>query len=99
MEKTNKLFLMQVHPENTEQVFMDIMEKSDVERGLCRRTNIGIDTFKEIKELARRGYHFVGMVIEEGSFTTEFLFQRHPKQTEAHKLAEMKTPDELKYKL
>ena len=99
MEKSNKLFLMQVHPETTDQVLSDIMEKSDVERGLTRRTNVGIDTFKEIKELARRGYHFVGMIIEEGSFETEFLFQRHPKQTEAHKLAEMELPEELKYKL
>ena len=40
-----------------------------------------------------------GDIIEEGSFETEFLFQRHPKQTEAHKLAEMQLPEELKYKL
>ena len=98
MSEKQKILLISIPPEQTEETLKDALDNGGVERGVCLRSDIGKNIFKEFNRLKEHGYFCVGMIVEDG-FNVEFLFQRHPKQTDKHKLAEIKTPDEIKYKL
>lgn len=93
-----KMFLVRIDESTCEPALKDMMENSGVERGLKLPTSLGKEFFTQIKMMAKRGYYFCGVIVDEGE-NAEFLFQRHPKQTEAHKLSEIKPPEALKYKI
>ena len=69
-----------------------------MERGLVIRSDIGKNIYKEFNVLKQAGYFPVGLIIEDG-MNLEILFQRHPKQSKEQKMAELKTPENIKYKL
>ena len=89
------MLLIRIPDDETEQTLKDALDKSNVERGLVMRADIGKEIFKHFKLVAEKGYFPVGMILEDG-FNVEFLFQRHPKQTKEMKMVEMKTPNKYK---
>ena len=99
IKEKDKIFLMRIHPDNTEQVLTDIMDNSNVERGLVFHWKGGSELFNKIKDIQKKGYFFCGVVIGDNDKEIEVMFQRHPKQTESQKYIERKTPEGLKYKI
>jgi hypothetical protein len=98
-DKKQKFMMVSVHPTETEATLKMLQDKENrAERGLIVRTPIGKELFKEINKCIERGYFPCAFILEDG-FNMEILFQRHPKQKEEHKLVELKTPEELKFKL
>ena len=98
-EKKQKYMMMSIHPSETEDTLKMLQDKDNsAERGLFVRTPIGKELFKEINKCVGRGYFPCAFILEDG-FNMEIVFQRHPKQKEEHKLAELKTPEELKFKI
>lgn len=91
--------MIRVPNDDVEETLKDAIDKTDVERGLVMRADIGKEVFKHFKMLKEKGYFPVGMILEDAGNNVEFLFQRHSKQTKSMKMLEMKTPNELKYKL
>jgi cold shock CspA family protein len=98
MNKSDKILMIRVPNDDVEETLKDAIDKTDVERGLVMRANIGKEVFKHFKMFKEKGYFPVGMILEDGQ-NVEFLFQRHPKQTKSMRMVEMKTPKELKHKL
>tara|TARA_Y100001937_G_C7129590_1_gene336580 strand:- start:1665 stop:1955 length:291 start_codon:yes stop_codon:yes gene_type:complete len=95
MSKTEKILLVRVSDDEITETLSDAIQNANVERGVVKRSKIGIDMFKEFKELKERGYYPVGVIIEDG-FNIEFLFQRHPKQQDNMKYVELKNPNPYK---
>jgi hypothetical protein len=98
-----KMLLVRIHPDSCEEALKDMLDGTKtkqikVERGLYFNMEMGKEFFKKIEIMLKRGYFFCGIVVENGN-RAEMLFQRHPKQTEKHKLPEAKRPEELKYKV
>ena len=93
-----KTLMIVIPNEQVDETLKDALDSSEVERGLCIRSDIGKNMYKEFNRLKGRGYFPVGLILEDG-FNLEILFQRHPKQKPEQRFAELKTPDTLKYKL
>ena len=84
--------------EQVDDTLKDALDSSEVERGLCIRSEIGKNIYKEFNRLKGRGYFPVGIIVEDG-FSLEILFQRHPKQKPEQKFIEIKSTAQNKYKL
>ena len=95
MSKKQNMLLIRIPDDETEQTLKDALDKSNVERGLIMRADIGKEIFKHFELVAEKGYFPVGMILEDG-FNIEFLFQRHPKQTKKMKMVEMKPLNKYK---
>ena len=89
-----KLLFINVPKDDVVHTLQDA-QMNGVERGVFLRSPIGKEVFKEFNKLKSRGYFPVGMIVEDG-FNIEFLFQRHPKQTDEMKFAELKDNEGLK---
>jgi len=85
--KNNILILV---PKSEEKELLAEMHHTGVERGLIVRTSIGSELTKLITSMSKRGYFVNGIVFDESN-NLEFMFQRHSKQTEQMKLAELKS--------
>lgn len=90
--------MVTIPQEQVEETLKDASDNGTIERGLCIKSQVGKDIYAAFNRFKKRGYFPVGIIIEDG-WNMEVLFQRHPKQTKEMKMTEVKTPDELKYKL
>ena len=92
MTKNNaKFILLHVGDKESNDFLKDALTNQGVERGLYMRTTIGSDIFKRFDVVKERGYFPVGIIIDPKTEHIEFLFNRHPNQTDSMKLAEFKS--------
>jgi hypothetical protein len=94
-----KTLMIVIPNEQVDETLKDALDSSEVERGLVIRSDMGKNLYKEFNRLKAIGYFPVGIIVEQFGFNLEILFQRHPNQPKEGRLVEVKTPDELKYKL
>ena len=98
-DNKKKFMMVNVHPTENESTLKMLQDKDNrAERGLVFRSEVGKELFKKINECISRGYFPCAFIFEDGE-EMEVVFQRHPKQKKEHKFAEVKTPDELKFKI
>jgi len=88
----NKFIMLYVSKKDSENLLKDAIDNQGIERGLMVRDSIPKDLLKHFENVYNRGYFPVGMVVDKNDpFNMEFLFHRHPKQTDKMKLVELKT--------
>ena len=92
MSEKENILLLRVPTDEIEETLKDAQNNSKVERGVIMRAELGKEVFKHFELLKKRGYFPVGMILEDG-FNVEFLFQRHPQQTDEMKMVEIKPPN------
>ena len=95
MTKESKFILLHVSEKESSDFLKDALTNQGVERGLFMRTSIGSDIFKRFDVVKERGYFPVGIIIDPATQHIEFLFNRHPNQTDKMKLAEFKSDNPL----
>jgi hypothetical protein len=91
-----KFILLHVSEKESSDFLQDALTNQGVERGLFMRTTIGSDIFKRFDVIKERGYFPVGVIVDPKTQHIEFLFNRHPNQTDSMKLAEFKSDNPLK---
>jgi len=90
MAKQEKYIMLHCGKEQASDVLKDGLAQG-VERGLFIRTEIGKQLNVEFEKIKKRGYFPIGIVSDD-SFNVEVLFNRHPQQTEAMRMVELKNP-------
>jgi len=93
---TNKFILLHVGGNDANELLKDALNQGS-ERGVFVRCDIGNKLVKYFDELSKRGYYPTGMIVNPETANLEFIFNRHPHQTESMKLGEYKhkNPTEL----
>jgi hypothetical protein len=93
---TDKFILLHVGGNDAKDLLKDALKEGS-ERGLFVRCDIGKKLIKYFEELSNRGYYPTGMIVNPETENLEFIFNRHPKQSEKMKLSEYqhKDPNEL----
>lgn len=94
--KSKKFILLHVNENDAKDLLTDALSQG-TERGLFVRCDIGKTLLKYFEEISKRGYYPTGLIVNTEDDNLEFMFNRHPNQTESMKLAEYKskTPNEL----
>lgn len=86
----NKKFILLHVSENEMKECMEDAISNGVERGLIFNNNLAGAIVNQFKYVKQHGYFPVGMIVDPINNTLEFLFNRHPNQTENMKLREFK---------
>jgi hypothetical protein len=87
MDKS-KFILCYIANEFSNDFIKDSMEHESVERGLISDSTLNDVVMLHFSNMKDRGYFPVGIIIDPNSNKTEFLFKRHPQQTESMRLKE-----------
>ena len=95
MTENKKFILLHVGVNEAQEVMTDAIKNQGVERGLVFKNNLGVAIMNQFSYIAERGYFPVGIIVDTESNTIEFMFKRHPSQTEEQKLneIEIKSPE------
>jgi hypothetical protein len=88
MDKS-KFILCYVANEFSNDFIKDSMEYENVERGLVMESWLNDLVMNHFKDMKEHGYFPVGLIIDPTTNKTEFLFKRHPQQTDAMRLTEI----------
>jgi len=89
-ESNNKFILMHIGSKDSEEFLTDAIISQGIERGLILKSNLGQIICRHFSMLKEKGYFPVGIIVDDKSENVEFLFNRHPQQTNEMKLAEFK---------
>jgi len=93
----NKFIMLYVSNKDSESLLKDAIDNQGIERGLIVRDSMPKELLKHFENVYNRGYFPVGMIVDKSEpNNVEFLFHRHPKQTEKMKLVEYKSKNPYK---
>ena len=93
----DKFIMLYVSNKDSESLLKDALDNQGIERGLIVRDSIPKELLKHFEKVSKHGYFPVGMVEDKNEpLNIEFLFHRHPKQTEKMKLVEYKSKNPYK---
>jgi len=81
---------MHIGSKDSEEFLTDAIISQGIERGLILKSNLGQIICRHFSMLKEKGYFPVGIIVDDKSENVEFLFNRHPQQTNEMKLAEFK---------
>lgn len=91
MIKDNKFILLHIDSENAPQFLEEAISVEGIERGVMFRSTLISEMKDHFKHMKDRGYFPVGAVLDfDNPRNIEYLFRRHPNQTDEMKLIEFK---------
>ena len=89
MTENGKFLMLHIDNKNSEEVLKDAIKNQGIERGLMVSNKVSKELLSEFEKVMKNGYFPVGFIIDKNDKANfEFLFHRHPKQTESMKMEE-----------
>lgn len=91
MIKDNKFILLHIDSEEANAFLNEAISVENVERGLMFKSNIMQEMKNHFEYMKSKGYFPIGAVVDfNNTKNIEYLFKRHPNQTDEMKLLEFK---------
>jgi hypothetical protein len=88
---SNKFILLHIDNQDSNNFLKDAISNEGVERGVYFRSSFLQELKEQFSYMKERGYFPIGVVVDfENSNKIEYLFKRHPNQTDKMKLVELK---------
>jgi len=88
---SNKFILLHIDNQDSNNFLKDAISNEGVERGVYFRAKFLQEIKEHFSHMKDRGYFPIGAVVDfENTKNIEYLFRRHPNQTDKMKLVEFK---------